>query len=115
MKREPTLTKRFMSDTNGRHRGAVIIVNPNGLHMRPASVFASTAQQFASSVTVWKGDSSCNGKSLIDLMMLAVEPGTELVVEVYGADASSALPTLLGILASPSAEELEAESAAPSG
>jgi phosphotransferase system HPr (HPr) family protein len=96
-----------MSETGGRHRGTVVIVNPNGLHMRPASVFARAAQGYSSAVTIWKGSNSCNGKSLIDLMMLAAEPGTELVVEVDGDDAALALPALLELLASPSAEDAD--------
>jgi phosphocarrier protein len=64
-------------------------------------------QQFEAAVKVVKGDHSVNGKSLIDLMLLAVECGTELVVEVEGADARKALPALTEILAAPSAEDLE--------
>lgn len=86
---------------NGRGRGTVVIANPQGLHMRPASAFARRAQSFAGNVSVYKGDQCVNGKSLIDLLMLAAESGTELVVEVDGSDASSALPALLEILASP--------------
>lgn len=101
--------------TNGCHRAAVVIVNPQGLHMRPAMAFARRAQGFASQVTVWLGDRSVNGKSLIDLMLLAAQPGTELVVEVAGNDAQSALPALLEILASPSAEDLDSDSLDPDG
>lgn len=81
--------------------------------MRPAMAFARRAQAFASRVTVWLGDRSVNGKSLIDLMLLAAEAGTELVVEVAGNDAQSALPALLEILASPSAEDLDSDSFDP--
>jgi len=95
------------SDSNNRQVGKVVIVNPQGLHMRPAMVFARRAQSFSSSVTVWMGDRSVNGKSLIDLMLLAAEPGAELIVEVHGSDAPSALPALIEVLAAPSAEELE--------
>ena len=94
-------------DGNGRLRQTVIIANPQGLHLRPAMAFARLAQQFASAVKVLHGDRSVNGKSLIDLMLLAAEQGTELIVEVDGADAQAALPALAGILASPSAESLE--------
>jgi phosphocarrier protein HPr len=104
---EPYTEEPMKSDGNGRHWGKVVIVNPQGLHMRPAMAFARLAQSFSSSVTVWMGDRSVNGKSLIDLMLLAAEPGSELKVEVDGSDAHSALPVLMEILAAPSAEELE--------
>jgi len=41
--------------------------------------------------------------------MLAAEPGTELTVEVSGTDAASALPALMELLASPSAEDTDDE------
>ena len=94
---------------NGRLRQTVVIANPQGLHLRPAMAFARLAQQFQAAVKVMKGDHSVNGKSLIDLMLLAAEQGTELVVEVDGADAQKALPALAGILAAPSADSVEAE------
>jgi phosphotransferase system HPr (HPr) family protein len=104
---EPHIAERIMSDSNNRQLGKVVIVNPQGLHMRPAMVFARLAQSFSSSVTVWQGDRSVNGKSLIDLMLLAAEAGAELTVEVHGNDAPAALPALMEVLAAPSAEELE--------
>jgi len=90
-------------------RGTVVVVNPNGLHMRPAMAFVRTAQQFTATVTVRRGTDAVNGKSLIELMMLAAEPGTELTVEVSGTDAASALPALMELLASPSAEDTDDE------
>jgi phosphocarrier protein len=96
-------------DGNGRMRQTVIVANPQGLHLRPAMAFARLAQQFQAAVTVMKGDHSVNGKSLIDLMLLAAEQGTELIVEVDGADARIALPVLAEILAAPSVDHLEAE------
>jgi len=41
----------------------VKITNPQGFHMRPATMFAQLAGQFESSVTVCKGDQRVNGKS----------------------------------------------------
>jgi phosphotransferase system HPr (HPr) family protein len=76
----------------------VTIADPQGLHMRPAAAFAKTARQFHSNVTVRRNDRSVNGKSQLDLMLLAAEPGAELVLEVSGDDASAAMAALGGIL-----------------
>lgn len=100
-------------DGNGRLRQTVVIANPQGLHLRPAMAFARLAQQYQAAVTVMKGDHSVNGKSLIDLMLLAAEQGTELVVEVDGADARSALPALAEILAAPSMDNVQLETVPP--
>jgi phosphocarrier protein HPr len=104
---EPHSADRLIVDANGHRRGKVMIANPQGLHLRPAGAFATTAQRFASTVTVWKDGRAVNGKSLLDLITLAAEHGTELVVEVDGADADAALPVLLEILSAHSADELD--------
>ncbi|MBO0698697.1 MAG: HPr family phosphocarrier protein, partial [Zavarzinella sp.] len=67
-------------------RATVVIRNPQGLHMRPAMMFARIATKFRSSVIVRRQDRAVNGKSLLNLMTLAALPGTELVLEVTGED-----------------------------
>lgn len=62
--------------------------------MRPAAAFAKLAREFRSSVTIRRDDRSVNGKSQLDLMLLAAEPGARLVLEVSGDDAVDALSAL---------------------
>ncbi len=75
-------------------RRTVTIKDPQGLHMRPAAAFAKLARQFRSAVTVRREDRSVNGKSQLDLLLLAAEPGAELILEVSGEDAPDALAAL---------------------
>lgn len=82
-------------------RRTVMIINPNGLHMRPASSFAQLAASVASDVIVWHGDKRANGKSLWDLIGLCALRGTELTVEADGPDAEAVIVRLVEILASP--------------
>jgi phosphocarrier protein HPr len=95
----------------------VIITNPMGLHFRPAAVFARRAAEFQSLVTVTRPDGRrVNGKSMLDLLTLAAELGTELVVEVSGSDAPDALRALVEVLASPGIDEgPEGRSPSPKG
>ena len=86
-------------------RRPVTVLNPQGLHMRPASAFVQRAGQFAGTVTVARGDQRVNGKSLWDLLLLAAEQGTELVLEVSGEGAAATLDALAELLAAPTAEE----------
>jgi phosphocarrier protein len=81
--------------------------------MRPLAVFAQRAMQFQCSVVVHKGSECVNGKSPLELMLLAAEQGTELVVEVSGSDAAAALDILADILAAPSLDEPPAEPPLP--
>ncbi len=91
---------------DGLIRQTVVITNPQGLHMRPAMAFARLAQQYQSNIVVCNGDRCANGKSGIDLMLLAAEPGVELTLEVSGADAANAMEPLRQILAAADSDEL---------
>jgi phosphotransferase system HPr (HPr) family protein len=86
----------------------VMIVNPQGFHMRPVTLFAQTAGRFQSTVTLWKDNQRVNGKSPLELMVLGAEQGTELTLEVAGPDAPAAIEVLARILAAPSADDLPA-------
>jgi len=86
-------------------RRSVVVTNPQGLHMRPASAFAKRAREFAADVKVIRAEHGVNGKSQLDLLMLAAEPGAELVLEVDGADAERALTELAELLADPGTQD----------
>jgi len=76
----------------------VLITNPMGFHMRPAAAFASVARKYQSDIALKKQDMRANGKSLFDLMILAAEQGTELIIEVRGPDADQALMALVDVI-----------------
>ena len=83
----------------------VVISNPQGFHMRPMAAFAQLASRFDSSVKVSREGQSVNGKSILDLMLLAAAQGTELTLEVAGPDARTALDSLVNLLKRPTEEE----------
>ena len=72
----------------------VTIQNKLGLHARPAMQFVDVANQFQSAVKVCKGDQVVDGKSIMQMMMLAATAGTILKVVAEGDDASKALDAL---------------------
>src|SRR5438874_1478993 len=94
-------------------RRKVTISDPQGFHMRPATLFAQRASQFQSTVTVSKEDRRVNGKSPIELLLLFAPQGTELTLEVSGPDAPAALETLAELLAAPAPPEPADQSASP--
>lgn len=76
------------------------IVNKLGLHARPAALLVTTASKFQSEVFITKEDLRVNGKSIMGVMMLAAEMGSELHFEVNGPDEELALAELLKVVAS---------------
>jgi phosphocarrier protein HPr len=83
----------------------VVITNPQGFHLRPMAAFAEMANRFQSEVTVCKEDKRVNGKSPLELMFLAAEQGTELLVQVSGPDAPDALKALVNVMAKETPDE----------
>ena len=70
------------------------IQNKLGLHARPAMSFVDTANAFRSEIRVVKGGQDVNGKSIMEMMMLAATQGTNLKIKAAGPDASEAIDAL---------------------
>ncbi|MEL7482917.1 MAG: HPr family phosphocarrier protein [Planctomycetota bacterium] len=83
----------------------VTIVNRLGLHARPAMSFVDTASAFGSAIRVRNGDTEVDGKSIMEVMMLAATRGTELLITADGDDADAALEELKKLVASGFDEE----------
>ena len=80
-------------------RQSIVILNPQGLHMRPITAFVEAATRFQSDVQLGRaGGELVNGKSPIALLGLGADQGTELILEVAGPDAADAMKTLVEIL-----------------
>lgn len=77
---------------------SVVIQNKYGLHARPAAEFVKAAQKFESQVWVKKGELEVNGKSIMGMMMLAAERGSEIVIRACGSDQDPALDALCGLV-----------------
>jgi phosphocarrier protein len=77
---------------------AVVIPNKYGLHARPAAELVKTANQFRSEVWIRKDDLEVNAKSIMGVMMLAAECGSEITIRAQGDDAQSAVEALAGIV-----------------
>jgi phosphocarrier protein len=67
------------------------ITNKQGLHARPAAMFVRTAARYTSEIWVTKDDDEVNGKSIMGLMMLAAEYGSEVEVRAEGEDEEAAI------------------------
>jgi len=73
---------------------AVTIQNRLGLHARPAMAFVDVANQFKCDIKVSKAGHSVDGKSIMQMMMLAATQGTVLQIEAKGPDAPQAADAL---------------------
>ncbi|OGX16334.1 MAG: hypothetical protein A2166_03870 [Omnitrophica WOR_2 bacterium RBG_13_41_10] len=78
----------------------IIIRNKQGLHARPAASFVQIANKFAARVTVKRDGEEVNGKSIMGILMLGAERGSQIIIEVEGDDAQLALSELEKIVTS---------------
>ena len=69
----------------------VTLPNANGLHARPAAVFAQAAKGFSSSIFLHKQTLSANAKSLVAIMALQTSQGDSVQVSAAGEDAEAAI------------------------
>ena len=84
---------------------SVIIVNKLGLHARAATRLVNCASAFNSEIWIGKGEKIINGKSIMGVLTLAANKGTELVIQVDGDDESEAMASIVDLIASCFGEE----------
>ena len=77
----------------------VVVNNPQGIHARPADLIVRLAKQFQANIEFVKDNYRVDGKSILNLMTLAAEQGTQLVIEADGPDAQAALDALAALFA----------------
>ncbi|HEU5207959.1 MAG TPA: HPr family phosphocarrier protein [Longimicrobiales bacterium] len=85
------------ASANGVER-TVRIQNRLGLHARPAAEFVKTASQYEADVLVRKDGLEVNGKSIMGMMMLAAEYGSEITIRASGTDSEAALSELVQLV-----------------
>jgi len=71
------------------------VLDPAGLHQRPAAQVVRTAARFQSRITLHVGDRSADVKSLIALLGMTIRPLAEITLTADGPDAADALAALL--------------------
>ena len=72
----------------------VVVANSQGLHARPADMLAREARKWRSRIELVSDSQRADGKSILELLTLAAESGTRLVVEATGPDAREALAAI---------------------
>lgn len=65
-----------------------------GIHARPAGLLVKEVKNYKSTITIIKGDKSCNALKLMALMGMGVKCGDTVTVTVEGEDEDVAAPAL---------------------
>jgi len=75
-------------------KARVTVLNEAGLHARPSSVLVKTASGYKSELQIEMYGYRVNGKSILGLMTLAAEKGSEMELIVEGPDEDEAIDAL---------------------
>jgi len=79
-------------------RKEVRVANPLGLHIRPAYLIARLAGHYESSIEIIKDGQGVNGKSVLEILMLAATQDTVLTIVARGHDAVQAVEALVPVI-----------------
>jgi len=70
------------------------VIDPTGLHARPAARFVQVASRFTSRIALRYDGREADAKSLLAILGLTLRPGSRISLSAEGADAALALATL---------------------
>ena len=76
----------------------VVVIDPVGLHARPATVAVNVASRFKSDVKVAYKSKEVNMKSIMGVMSLGIPTQSEITITCDGEDEEVAIQTIEEIL-----------------
>jgi phosphocarrier protein len=76
----------------------LIVIDPSGLHARPAARFVQAASRFTSRIVIRHDGREADAKSLIALLGMTIRPSSQIVLAADGPDADEALAALVAEL-----------------
>jgi len=80
-----------------------------GLHMRPAMLITDAAAKFNCDIRFYKDDKEADGKSIVEVSMLAAAKGEEITIRAEGEDEQNAVNVLKELVESNFENLLEVE------
>jgi phosphocarrier protein len=79
-------------------QSSIQISNKLGLHARASAKLTKLAGSFSSEIFLSRNGRRVNAKSIMGVMMLAAGLGTEVLIEVEGADEQAAMDALRALI-----------------
>lgn len=74
------------------------VTSESGIHARPATTLVNKAGQFSSDIELEHKGKTVNLKSIMGVMSLGIQQGSEITIKANGNDADNALSTLTDVL-----------------
>lgn len=74
------------------------IKNKIGLHSKPATYFVKKANEYKSSIMIYKDVECANAKSLLGILSLGIMGNDEIKISANGTDEEQAVESLVELL-----------------
>ena len=84
----------------------VTVINKQGLHARPAGLFAREMVAFKSEMTILAGAKKVNAKRVMQLMTACIKCGTEVELQCEGPDEAEMLKKAVELIKSGLGDEI---------
>jgi phosphocarrier protein len=78
----------------------VTVINPTGLHLRPAGILCKEAMKYKSLITFTFSGTTANAKSVLSVLGACVKCGDEIEIICEGIDEAEALNNLIAVIKS---------------
>ena len=75
------------------------VVNPTGLHLRPAGILCQASMKFKSKIMILYKEKEINAKSVLNVMASGVKCGAEIELQCTGEDEAEALEAICDLIA----------------
>ncbi len=75
-----------------------LIVDELGIHARPAGLLVKTTSKFSSQITIQKGSTKNDAKSIIGVMSIGAKKGDEITITCDGTDETEAIEAVRAFL-----------------
>lgn len=79
---------------------AIKIMNPTGLHLRPAGNLCKEAMKYKSKITFEYRGNTANAKSVLSVLVACIKSGDEITLICEGEDEREALQSLIAYIES---------------
>ena len=79
---------------------AIKIMNPTGLHLRPAGTLCKEAMKYKSKITFEYRGNTANAKSVLSVLGACIKSGDEITLICEGEDEREALQSLIAYIES---------------
>ncbi len=71
---------------NRMFEAKAIILNEAGIHCRPSAILVKEGSSYPGDILVLSESGTCTLSSVLELIMLGLEPGAEVIIQVTGPE-----------------------------